>query len=99
MVFKKKTQRFFVNVGRLDKIKEKAFFRLVCNKSGISPDKLSGLALKREFSFFDVEKSVANKVLKSLKGAELDGRKINARFADQGKTAPGAAHQPGTSDK
>ncbi|MCG6879810.1 MAG: DbpA RNA binding domain-containing protein [Deltaproteobacteria bacterium] len=54
----------------------------------MSPDKLSGLALKREFSFFDVEKSVANKVLKSLKDTELAGRKINARFADQGKAAP-----------
>ena len=90
MAFNKKTQRFFVNVGRLDKIKEQAFYRLVCKKSGVSLDKLSGLALKREFSFFDVEKSVAQKVLRSLKGAELGGRKINVKFVDQRKTASGA---------
>ena len=99
MVFKKKTQRFFVNVGRLDKIKEKAFFRLVCKKSGVSLDKLSGLALKREFSFFDVEKSVAHKVLTSLKGAELAGRKITARFVDQGKAASGTVLESGVSEK
>ncbi len=94
MVLRKNTQRFFVNVGRLDKIKEKSFFRLVCKESGVPMDKLSGLALKREFSFFDVEKSVAQKVLKSLKGLELGGRKITARFADQGAKASKAGKQP-----
>jgi len=78
---KKKTQRFFINVGRLDKLREKAIARLVCDKAGIPPDKLGTIALKREFSFFDVEKSVAKKVLKSLKGTQFCGRKINARFA------------------
>ncbi len=92
--FKKQNQRFFVNVGRLDRIKEKAFFRLVSKKSGVSLDKLSGLAPKREFSFFDVEKSVAHKVLESLKGAELGGRKITAKFAGQEKPVRGAALHP-----
>jgi ATP-dependent RNA helicase DeaD len=78
-------QRFFMNVGRLDKLKEGAIVRLVCDKSGISSRKLGRIELKREFSFFDVEKSVAKKVLKSLKGATLDGRKIHAKFAEQNK--------------
>lgn len=76
------TRRFFMNVGRLDRLKESAIVRLVCDKSGISSRKLGRIQLKREFSFFDVEKSVAKKVLKSLKGATLDGRKICAKFAD-----------------
>jgi ATP-dependent RNA helicase DeaD len=77
------TQRFFMNVGRLDKLKEGAIVRLVCDKSGISSRKLGRIELKREFSFFDVEKSVAKKVLKSLKGVTLDGRKIHAKFAEK----------------
>jgi ATP-dependent RNA helicase DeaD len=76
------TQRFFVNVGRLDKLKEGAIVRLVCDKSGISSSKLGRIDLKREFSFFDVEKSVAKHVLKSLKGVTLDGRKIHVKFAE-----------------
>ena len=79
------TQRFFMNVGRLDKLKEGAIVRLVCDKSGISSKKLGRIELKREFSFFDVEKSVAKKVLKSLKGVTLDGRKIRAKFAEKEK--------------
>jgi len=79
------TQRFFLNVGRLDKLKEGAIVRLVCDKSGISSRKLGQIDLKREFSFFDVEKSVAKKVLKSLKGVTLDGRKIHVKFAEKEK--------------
>jgi ATP-dependent RNA helicase DeaD len=82
---RKKTRRFFINVGRLDKLREGAIVRLVCDKAGITSNKLSSIALKREFSFFDVENSVAEKVLKSLKGAKLDGRKIHVRFAEQAR--------------
>ena len=68
-------------------MREKAIARLVCDKAGITSDKLGDIALKREFSFFDVEKSVAKKVLKSLKGTKFGGRKIHASFADQAKLA------------
>jgi len=80
-------QRFFINVGHLDNLKEGAIVRLVCDKSGISSRKLGRIELKREFSFFDVEKSVAKKVLKSLKGVTLDGRKISAKFVQKEKKA------------
>jgi len=79
------TQRFFINVGRLDNLKEGAIVRLVCDNSGISSKKLGRIELKREFSFFDVEKNVAKKVLKALKGVTLDGRKIRATFAENVK--------------
>jgi ATP-dependent RNA helicase DeaD len=79
------TQRFFINVGRLDNLREGAIVRLVCDNSGISSKKLGRIELKREFSFFDVEKNVAKKVLKALKGVTLDGRKIRATFAESEK--------------
>ena len=75
------TQRFFINVGRLDKLKEGAIVRLVCDNAGISSKKIGRIELKREFSFFDVDKNVARKVLKALKGVTMDGRKIRATFA------------------
>ncbi len=77
------TQRFFINIGRLDKLKEGAIVRLVCDNSGISSKKLGRIELKREFSFFDVEKKVAKKVLKALRGVTLDGRAIQAAFAEK----------------
>jgi ATP-dependent RNA helicase DeaD len=41
------TQRFFVNIGRLDKLKEGAIVRLDCDKSGILSRKLGRIELKR----------------------------------------------------
>jgi len=79
------TQRFFINVGRLDKLKEGAIVRLVCDNAGISSKKIGRIELKREFSFFDVDKNVARKVLKALKGVTMDGRKIRATFAEKEK--------------
>ncbi|MBW2100011.1 MAG: DEAD/DEAH box helicase [Deltaproteobacteria bacterium] len=75
----KKTQRFFINVGRLDKINEGAIVRLVCDKSGIGSNKIGDIDLKREFSFFEVEKKAAKKVLKSMNKVKLDGRLVHVQ--------------------
>lgn len=79
------TQSFFINVGRMDKIREGAIVRLVCERTGIRSDRIGQIAMKREFSFFDVDKKVAAAVLKALKGAKLDDRKIVIRYADKPK--------------
>ncbi len=69
-----KNQRFFINVGRLDKINEGAIVRLICDKSGIGSGMVGEISLNREFSFFEVEKQAARKVHNSLNNAKLDGR-------------------------
>jgi superfamily II DNA/RNA helicase len=58
-----------------------AITRLICDRSGIASSHIRSIDLKREFSFVEVEKRVAERVLKSLKGAKLHGRKIEARLA------------------
>ncbi len=72
----KKTERFFISVGRLDKINEGAIVRLVCDQAGIRSSMIGGIELNREFSFFEVEKSSAKKVRKGFNNAKLDGRSV-----------------------
>ncbi|MCP4349509.1 MAG: DEAD/DEAH box helicase [Desulfobacterales bacterium] len=72
-----KTQRFFINVGRMDKINEGAIVRLICNKSGIRSSMIGEIDLNREFSFFEVEKEAAGIVTNSLINASLDGRAVH----------------------
>lgn len=79
------TQSFFINIGRRDNIREGAIVRLICDKSGIRSNKIGQIALKKECSFFDVDKRVASKVLKALKGAKVDNRQIDVRYADKPK--------------
>jgi len=81
-------QSFFINIGRLDNIREGAIVRLVCENAGIRSHKIGQISMKREFSFFDVDKAVAPKVLKALKGAKLDKRTIEIRLTDKPKSTP-----------
>ncbi|OQY08582.1 MAG: DEAD/DEAH box helicase [Desulfobacteraceae bacterium 4572_123] len=75
----KKTQRFFINVGRLDKINPGAIIRLVCDGSGIRSNMIGQIDLKREFSFFEVEQQAAGRVRQFVKNARLDGRAVKVR--------------------
>ncbi|GBC63996.1 DEAD/DEAH box helicase [Desulfonema ishimotonii] len=75
----KKSQRFFINVGRLDKINEGTIVRWLCDKSGIRSGMIGEIALKREFSFFEVDGSAAGRVLSAVKNAKIDGRQVQVR--------------------
>ncbi|WP_419659169.1 DeaD: cold-shock DEAD box protein [Desulfosarcina variabilis str. Montpellier] len=75
----KNVQRFFINIGRLDNINEGAIVRWVCDKTGIRSKKIGQINLKREFSFFDVDKQVASKVLHGLKNTKLENRSVSIK--------------------
>ena len=78
-------RRFFINVGRLDKINAGAIVRLVCDQSGIRSHQIGRIELKREFSFFEVARGVADKVRRRLKDVQLDGRRVQVRDAGRKK--------------
>ncbi|MBC2709743.1 MAG: DEAD/DEAH box helicase [Desulfosarcina sp.] len=85
-------RRFFINVGRLDKINEGAIVRLVCDHSGIRSHQIGRIELKREFSFFEVARGAADKVRRSLKKVQLDGRWVQVRDAGRRKTPGSGLH-------
>ncbi len=80
-----KSKRFFLNVGSMDNLKKGAVIRTLCSSAGISAEKIGPVEIMREFSFFEVETSVAAKVLKSMKGAKIDGRDIRVQYAESKK--------------
>ncbi len=82
-----KNQRFFINVGRLDKINEGAIVRLICDKTGIGSGMVGEISLNREFSFFEVEKQAAGKVHNSLNNAKLYGRTVQVHKVIQKNAA------------
>ncbi|MEA2065794.1 MAG: DbpA RNA binding domain-containing protein [Thermotogota bacterium] len=80
-----KSKRFFLNTGSMDNLKKGAVIRTVCGRAGISSEKIGPIEIMREFSFFEIETSVAAKVLKSMKGAKIDGRNIRVQYAEDKK--------------
>ena len=82
---KGKSKRFFLNMGTLDNLSKKSLIKTICSKTGINSNKIGPIEIMREFSFFEVESGVADKVLKSMKGEILDGREINLEYAEKRK--------------
>jgi ATP-dependent RNA helicase DeaD len=81
-------RRFFINVGRLDKINAGAIVRLVCDHAGIRSSQIGRIELKREFSFFEVSGDAAESVRQRLKNVRMDGRRVQVKTA-------GKQHIPG----
>jgi ATP-dependent RNA helicase DeaD len=74
-------RRFFAGIGHMDNLNKGAIVRMICDRSGIRSDKIGSIEILREFSFFEVDASVAEKVRASLKDVALDGRKIVIDYA------------------
>jgi ATP-dependent RNA helicase DeaD len=88
-----KTQRFFINFGRLDKINAGTIVRFICDKSGIRSNMIGTIDLNREFSFFEVNKSAAGIVNDSLSNARLDGRQVQIRKVFKNKKKHNGEHR------
>ncbi len=75
-------QRIMINVGRLDHLREGAIVRIVCENANLESNAIGAIDIKREFAFFDVDKTLADQALVGLASAQFDGRPINAKFVD-----------------
>ncbi|MBN1906462.1 MAG: DEAD/DEAH box helicase [Deltaproteobacteria bacterium] len=78
-----KLKRFFMNAGIMDDLTKKSLVKSICSIAEIPSLKIGAIDIMREFSFFEVDSSVADKVLNSMKGAEIDGREINVEYAEK----------------
>ncbi len=77
-----KSTRFFINIGKMDDIRAGAIIRLLCDNTKIKASQIGRVELKREFSFFEVDSSVAEKVLKNMKKAQIEGRKVRVELSE-----------------
>lgn len=76
-------RRFFMNAGQMDKIDRGSIIRNVCEKAGIRASKIGKIEVLREFSFFETETAVADKVLRAVKGIKIDGRAVQIKYAEK----------------
>lgn len=68
--------RFFINIGSVDKVKQKDLSEFLCTHIGIKKSELTNVDLKKNCSFFEIENKHAGKVSGSFKGLVIEGRKI-----------------------
>ena len=75
--------KLFLNMGELDNVQKGAITRLVCDKSGIPSSHIGKIEVMREFSFLEVAADEAAHVMKSMKGASLDGKRVSMGYAEK----------------
>lgn len=79
--------RFFLNFGKTDGLYPNQLIELV-NKCVPGKVRIGKIDLRDNFSFFEVEENEAQRVMNSMNGFEIDGRRISVE-PSQGKKGEG----------
>ena len=85
--------RFFLNFGKADGLYPNQLIELV-NKCVPGKVRIGKIDLRDNFSFFEVEEGEAQRVMDSMNGFEVDGRRISVEPA-QGKKGEGDGKRRG----
>ena len=81
------TQRFIINVGRMDRINEGAILRLICEQAGIRSDRVGAIDLKSSHCVIEVDRRAAGSVKNGVRNVMLDGRPVSLREFYEGKSS------------
>ena len=76
-------QRFFINLGHNKGLNKGGLLRLICSNTNLPAKSVGALDIYNDFSFFEVEKSLSDKILEDLKGKEYDSRSFIVEIASQ----------------
>lgn len=66
--------KYFINLGEKMNMNKGALLRLVCTGTGISSNQIGRIDVQRAFSFFEVDESVANKILPKMAEGSYEGK-------------------------
>lgn len=67
-------EKFFINLGEKMNMNKGALLRLICTGTGISSNQIGRIDVQRAFSFFEVDKSVADKILPKMEEGTYEGK-------------------------
>ncbi len=86
-------RRFTLSAGSQDGVNKGAIVRLICEKTGMESAMIGGIEIQRDHTLFDVDGSVASRVLKFARKVSLDGRPVTVDEAD-GNVRHERPHRP-----
>jgi ATP-dependent RNA helicase DeaD len=88
--------RLFINVGKMDEVKPNTLMGLINEFTGISDIEIGKIELLKNFSFFEVDESFGNTVVKAFDGKEYRGRKISVEVAESQGRSEGGRERSGS---
>lgn len=69
-------ERFFINVGTMDRINKGELIRFICDQANVSKGDIGQIELNKSHSFFEVSAKISGKVTSAFKGLAIDGREL-----------------------
>lgn len=71
----------FFGAGRSRRVNAREITKLLIQQAGISKEQLGDIKVLDNYSFVDVEKKVAEQVIKKMEGFQLKGRPLKVNYA------------------
>ena len=76
-------ERFFINLGHNKGLNKGGLLRLICSNTNLPSKAVGAIDLYNDFSFFEVEKSLSEKILVGLKDKEYDDNSFVIEIASK----------------
>ena len=80
--------RFFINLGKMDGLDKAKMLELIDELTGLGQKDIGKIDLKGAYSFFEVEKEMADNVVNGFKGAEYQTRQVRVEITDSNSDGP-----------
>jgi ATP-dependent RNA helicase DeaD len=74
--------RFFINVGKMDGVDVSRLLELIDDYAGVGKKDIGRIDLKGAYSFFEVDNSKADDILKGINGITYKGRQVRVEVTD-----------------
>lgn len=74
--------RFFINVGKMDGVDVSRLLELIDDYAGVGKKDIGRIDLKGAYSFFEVDNSRAEDIIKGLSGITHKGRQVRVELTD-----------------
>ncbi|HTH57106.1 MAG TPA: DEAD/DEAH box helicase [Cyclobacteriaceae bacterium] len=75
--------RIFINIGKMDGLDTGNLLGLICDYGEVSKEKIGRIDLKGAYSFFEIEKGLADQVMQGFQGVEVRGRKVRLEMTGE----------------
>jgi ATP-dependent RNA helicase DeaD len=72
--------RFFVNLGKKDGLNPGGLLRVACDSTGLKSSSFGRIDILSSYSFFEVDNSLADKILQDVNGADYEGHTMNVEI-------------------
>lgn len=79
-------KRMFISVGRSSGVRPQDLVNAITGASGVDPRQIGSIQISERFSLVEVASDVAERVVKSLKRAQIKGKRVKVRL-DQPSTS------------